>query len=148
MCIDKVKWITAHNYGKLNGITKKVIELFTVSLVCSLQEHFWSLDKTETKVPPVYIIQIWDNDKFSPDDFLGKKILNEWMNELNIYYKILFKFYNHKREQNTNLVTGSNKIARLVKADPKFTTHKYLHWKLISLKLESTHWILNARIKT
>jgi len=37
-----------------------------------LQEHFWSLDKVETKLPPKLTIQIWDNDKFSFDDFLGK----------------------------------------------------------------------------
>lgn len=36
-----------------------------------LQEHFWSLDKAEMKVPPKVTIQIWDNDKFSFDDYLG-----------------------------------------------------------------------------
>ncbi|XP_078455741.1 dysferlin-like isoform X2 [Lampetra planeri] len=35
------------------------------------REHFWSLDKTERKVPPRLIIQIWDNDRFSYDDYLG-----------------------------------------------------------------------------
>ncbi|MCJ8731563.1 hypothetical protein PDJAM_G00200870 [Pangasius djambal] len=35
------------------------------------KEHFWSLDKAETKVPPKLTIQIWDNDKFSFDDYLG-----------------------------------------------------------------------------
>ncbi|CAK6436265.1 unnamed protein product [Pipistrellus nathusii] len=35
------------------------------------KEHFWSLDQTEFRVPPKLIIQIWDNDKFSLDDFLG-----------------------------------------------------------------------------
>lgn len=37
-----------------------------------MQEHFWSLDKTEFRIPPQLIIQIWDNDKFSLDDYLGK----------------------------------------------------------------------------
>uniref|UniRef100_A0A8B9KFH5 Myoferlin n=1 Tax=Astyanax mexicanus TaxID=7994 RepID=A0A8B9KFH5_ASTMX len=37
----------------------------------SKKEHFWSLDKTEFKIPPQLIIQIWDNDKFSLDDYLG-----------------------------------------------------------------------------
>ncbi|XP_034146168.1 dysferlin isoform X4 [Esox lucius] len=35
------------------------------------KEHFWSLDKNEIKIPPKLTIQIWDNDKFSFDDFLG-----------------------------------------------------------------------------
>lgn len=37
-----------------------------------VQEHFWSVDKTETKMAPKLNIQIWDNDKFSFDDYLGK----------------------------------------------------------------------------
>ncbi|KAM9326418.1 myoferlin [Gastrophryne carolinensis] len=39
--------------------------------VISKKEHFWSLDKTEFKLPPKLILQIWDNDKFSLDDYLG-----------------------------------------------------------------------------
>ncbi|KAG8453260.1 hypothetical protein GDO86_000043 [Hymenochirus boettgeri] len=41
--------------------------------VCSVskKEHFWSLDKTESKIPPNLVLQIWDNDKFSFDDYLG-----------------------------------------------------------------------------
>ncbi|XP_007107179.2 myoferlin isoform X2 [Physeter macrocephalus] len=35
------------------------------------KEHFWSMDQTEFRVPPKLIIQIWDNDKFSLDDYLG-----------------------------------------------------------------------------
>ncbi|KAF5911212.1 hypothetical protein HPG69_019580 [Diceros bicornis minor] len=35
------------------------------------KEHFWSIDQTEFRVPPRLIIQIWDNDKFSLDDYLG-----------------------------------------------------------------------------
>ncbi|XP_077406159.1 myoferlin-like isoform X3 [Vanacampus margaritifer] len=37
----------------------------------SKKEHFWSLDKTEFRIPPKLSIQIWDNDKFSLDDYLG-----------------------------------------------------------------------------
>lgn len=44
--------------------------------VC-LQEHFWNLDKTEFRIPPKLIIQIWDNDKFSLDDYLGEKLLHQ-----------------------------------------------------------------------
>ncbi|KAM8794608.1 fer-1-like protein 5 [Eudromia elegans] len=35
------------------------------------KEHFWSLDETVHKVPPKLILQVWDNDSFSADDFLG-----------------------------------------------------------------------------
>ncbi|KAJ7992465.1 hypothetical protein DPEC_G00278830 [Dallia pectoralis] len=37
----------------------------------SSKEHFWNLDKSEFRVPPKFIVQIWDNDKFSLDDYLG-----------------------------------------------------------------------------
>ncbi|XP_061078522.1 myoferlin-like isoform X1 [Conger conger] len=37
----------------------------------SKKEHFWSLDKTEFRIPPRFTVQIWDNDKFSLDDYLG-----------------------------------------------------------------------------
>lgn len=37
------------------------------------QEHFWNLDKTEFRIPPKLTIQIWDNDKFSLDDYLGER---------------------------------------------------------------------------
>lgn len=40
-----------------------------------LQEHFWSIDKAETKLAPRLTIQVWDNDKFSFDDYLGKLTL-------------------------------------------------------------------------
>ncbi len=36
------------------------------------KEHFWSYDATELTIPPVLNLQVWDNDKFSADDFLGK----------------------------------------------------------------------------
>nr|DBA29492.1 TPA: hypothetical protein GDO54_009716 [Pyxicephalus adspersus] len=39
--------------------------------IVSKKEHFWSLDKSENKVPPNLMIQVWDNDKFSFDDYLG-----------------------------------------------------------------------------
>lgn len=35
------------------------------TMVVKKKEHFWSLDETETKMPPCFAIQVWDNDKFS-----------------------------------------------------------------------------------
>ncbi|UJR29942.1 hypothetical protein I4U23_017489 [Adineta vaga] len=46
------------------------------------KEHFWSYDSTELKLPPILNLQIWDNDKFSSDDFLGALTL-----DLNHLYK-------------------------------------------------------------
>jgi hypothetical protein len=34
-------------------------------LVVKKKEHFWSLDETEIKIPPMLTLQVWDNDKFS-----------------------------------------------------------------------------------
>lgn len=44
--------------------------------VIDRKEHFWSLDKAETKIPPKLTIQIWDNDKFSFDDYLGHLVMD------------------------------------------------------------------------
>uniref|UniRef100_A0A8D0GFF7 Myoferlin n=1 Tax=Sphenodon punctatus TaxID=8508 RepID=A0A8D0GFF7_SPHPU len=48
-------------------------EYFPAEQLCmvSKKEHFWSLDNTEFRIPPKLIIQIWDNDKFTLDDYLG-----------------------------------------------------------------------------
>ena len=35
------------------------------NIVANKKEHFWSLDYTCVKLPPILNIQIWDNDKFS-----------------------------------------------------------------------------------
>jgi len=45
-------------------------------LVVKKKEHFWNLDETEKKLPPVVTFQVWDNDKFNPDDFLGALEMN------------------------------------------------------------------------
>ncbi|XP_058134096.1 fer-1-like protein 5 [Dasypus novemcinctus] len=39
--------------------------------VHSEKAYIWSLDPSTTKFPARLIIQVWDNDIFSPDDFLG-----------------------------------------------------------------------------
>ncbi|XP_017292966.1 dysferlin isoform X5 [Kryptolebias marmoratus] len=44
--------------------------------VVDKKEHFWSLDKAETKVAPKLTVQIWDNDKFSFDDYLGHLLMD------------------------------------------------------------------------
>ncbi|XP_070540972.1 myoferlin-like isoform X9 [Ptychodera flava] len=46
------------------------------TMVVKKKDHFWSLDETEERLPPTLVIQIWDNDQFSPDDFLGTLELN------------------------------------------------------------------------
>lgn len=42
------------------------------SIVVKKKAHFWSLDSTELHVPPKISLQIWDNDLFSSDDFIGE----------------------------------------------------------------------------
>ena len=37
----------------------------------TIQEHFYSLDKTVQPLPPRLTLQVWDNNLFSPDDFIG-----------------------------------------------------------------------------
>ncbi|ELV11536.1 Fer-1-like protein 5 [Tupaia chinensis] len=39
--------------------------------VQSQKDYIWSLDPTSMKFPARLIIQVWDNDVFSPDDFIG-----------------------------------------------------------------------------
>ncbi|CAH8518437.1 unnamed protein product [Dicrocoelium dendriticum] len=45
-------------------------------VVVRRKQHFWSLDQTEQRVRPKLILQAWDNDLFSADDFLGALELN------------------------------------------------------------------------
>ncbi|XP_072905190.1 myoferlin-like [Hemitrygon akajei] len=45
-------------------------------LVISRKNYIWNLDEVEVKMPPKLIIQLWDNDKFSFDDYLGFLELN------------------------------------------------------------------------
>uniref|UniRef100_A0A183AJD0 C2 domain-containing protein n=1 Tax=Echinostoma caproni TaxID=27848 RepID=A0A183AJD0_9TREM len=46
------------------------------TLIVRRKEHFWSLDATEIRLRPTLIMQVWDNDLFSADDFLGTLELN------------------------------------------------------------------------
>ncbi|GAB1284876.1 Fer-1-like protein 5 [Apodemus speciosus] len=49
------------------------MDYLTTERVCvqSQKDYMWSLDPTSMKFPARLILQIWDNDFFSPDDFLG-----------------------------------------------------------------------------
>ncbi|GFO37985.1 Fer-1-related [Plakobranchus ocellatus] len=46
------------------------------TMVVKKKEHFWSLDETTLSTTPKFITQVWDNDKFSADDFIGHLELN------------------------------------------------------------------------
>ena len=41
-------------------------------MVVEKKEHFWSLDKTKQIMPAKFNLQVWDNDLFSANDFIGK----------------------------------------------------------------------------
>uniref|UniRef100_UPI00398F19C0 myoferlin-like n=1 Tax=Pristiophorus japonicus TaxID=55135 RepID=UPI00398F19C0 len=45
-------------------------------LVISKKNYIWSMDETEMKMPPKLIIQVWDNDNFSFDDYIGYTEIN------------------------------------------------------------------------
>lgn len=41
-------------------------------MVVSKRENIFSLEKTERKVPAELVLQVWDFERLSSDDFLGK----------------------------------------------------------------------------
>ena len=41
-------------------------------IVIKKKPHLYSLSKTEVQVPPRLTLQIWDNDYFSRDEFIGE----------------------------------------------------------------------------
>ncbi|XP_078421454.1 myoferlin-like [Cetorhinus maximus] len=45
-------------------------------LIVNKRNYIWSLDETEMKMPPKLILQVWDNDKVSFDDYLGYLEIN------------------------------------------------------------------------
>ncbi|XP_070621719.1 fer-1-like protein 5 [Erythrolamprus reginae] len=64
--------------GNFNWRFIFTLDYLSMEQVCVLtkKQHFWSLDETMQKVPPKLIIQVWDNDKFSADDFIGNLEIN------------------------------------------------------------------------
>ena len=40
-------------------------------IVVQEKEHFWKIDATETHLEPELVVQVWDNDIFLPEDFIG-----------------------------------------------------------------------------
>ncbi|XP_077444466.1 dysferlin [Stigmatopora argus] len=44
--------------------------------VVDKKDHFWNLGRSETKLAPRLTIQVWDNDKFSFDDYLGHLVMD------------------------------------------------------------------------
>ncbi|KAM9266271.1 fer-1-like protein 5 [Morus bassanus] len=67
-----VHYRSLHGDGGFNWRFVFSFEYLAAEQLCILprKEHFWSLDETVLKVPPKLILQVWDNDKFSADDFL------------------------------------------------------------------------------
>lgn len=56
--------------GVLNG--REVWTSFLPQVVVvKKRDHIFSLDKTEQKLPAILILQVWDFETLSSDDFLG-----------------------------------------------------------------------------
>ena len=51
-------------------------------IVIKKKQHFYSLTKTEVHIHPRLTVQVWDNDLFSPDDFIGEALVCECVVEL------------------------------------------------------------------
>ncbi|MGH0120589.1 UNVERIFIED_CONTAM: hypothetical protein FKN15_009376 [Acipenser sinensis] len=60
-------------------------------LVVNKRENIFSLDKTERKLPAELVLQVWDFERLSSDDFLGKwlKGLEDDKQETDVHYNSL-----------------------------------------------------------
>lgn len=45
-------------------------------MVVTKRENIFSLEKTERKIPAELVLQVWDFERLSSDDFLGKYAMN------------------------------------------------------------------------
>ena len=45
------------------------------TMIVAKKKSFFDVDKTETRISPRLIIQIWDNDIILPDKYLGECII-------------------------------------------------------------------------
>ncbi|XP_074020187.1 fer-1-like protein 5 [Numenius arquata] len=68
-----IHYRSLHGDGAFNWRFVFSFQYLATEQLCVLprKERFWSVDETVLKVPPKLILQVWDNDKFSADDFLG-----------------------------------------------------------------------------
>ena len=46
------------------------------SISSIFQDNIYSLKRTESRDSPTLTIEVWDNDIFTPDDFIGKYTIN------------------------------------------------------------------------
>lgn len=55
-------------------------------VVIQKRESILSLDKTEQKIPAVLVMQVWDFERLSSDDFLGKNLFCLTCLHLHLFY--------------------------------------------------------------
>ena len=59
-------------------------------MIIKRKEHFYSLTETEHNILPIFTVQVWDNDIFTPDDFIGKCVLkslfSQWIERKKLLY--------------------------------------------------------------
>lgn len=68
--LDSLSLLTSNEYPREMSTRQAITQPSAV-----LQDYIWSLDPTSQKFPARLIIQIWDNDLFYPDDFLGEVLV-------------------------------------------------------------------------